>query len=87
MPQKKQRHTIGWVWFTPGGIIQKTIGIVITINEMDETKAYIGFCLSEQETEHESVIYIAQWGSKFPLEQAQQIISDKGKLSQINIPT
>ncbi len=78
--------TIGWVWFQPGGRMQNNIGIVITINQVEETKAYIGYC-QEGNKEHEDVIYIAQWGAKFDLEAAQKIVSEKGKTQIINVPS
>jgi len=62
---------LGSCWFSPGGSLQ-IIGIVKTINEMNEIKYYIGCANGDNQKEDE--IHISEWGSTFPKEAGEKLI-------------
>ncbi|MGZ4063938.1 MAG: hypothetical protein ACXVP0_13270 [Bacteroidia bacterium] len=68
------RRIIAVAWFNHGG---HTFGIVITLNSIDEGKAWIGVVAGVDPTK--DMINIAQYGSNFPLNAAIMIMKEKGE--------
>ena len=69
---RKTKTIIGSAWFTG----QSTIGIVETVNETGDHKAYVGSVGGYNKTI--DVIHIAEFGTKFPLKEARSIIKSTG---------
>lgn len=69
---RKTKTIIGSAWFTG----QSTIGIVETVNETGDHKAYIGSASGYDEAI--DIIHIAEFGTKFPLKEARSIIKSTG---------
>lgn len=67
---------LGVCWFS--GRVQ--IGVVLTSNDIGEEKAYIGCCTSSGISEMVDAKHIAEYGSKFPLEEAKILIKKEGSV-------
>jgi len=61
---------VDYRWFTG----RDSIGIVLIYDEYDGYKSYIGNC-QEGNDEMEDVMYISQYGSKFPIEAAKKLFT------------
>lgn len=71
------RKITGVVWFGAG---ETAIGIVTTISEpMNEKRAYIG--IGKGIDQVYDMEFIAYWGAKFPIEEAETLVKSKGMVT------
>lgn len=77
------RKAIAVAWFEHSG---QSFGIVITENETGDAKAWIGVVAGVDEVK--DIINIANYGAKFPLVPAVQVVDSHGQelLNPIEIP-
>ena len=69
---------VGIAWFTSSN----TVGVVICKTQYDGLKAYIKG-ITNPSTENNDAIHVAEYGSKFPLEIAKQLIEEVGSPTEI----
>ena len=69
---------IGITWFTSS----TTVGVVLCKTQYNGLKAYIKGLINPTD-EKSDAIHVAQYGSRFPLEIAKQLIEEVGSPAEI----
>lgn len=69
---------IGIAWFTSS----TTVGVVLCETQYDGLKAYIKGLVTYSD-EKTDAIHVAEYGSKFPVEIAKQLIEEVGSPTEI----